>query len=100
MSPRSSCSSVSEDLFLREIGNSLTDGDAGLWRELNNTSLCTVFHLPVMDPSLDQENDDDRSGAHDVQYKGGHGVGVVGPVDGLVAAEESILVWLTDECKN
>ena len=53
-----------------------------------------------MDPSLDQENDDDRSGAHDVQYKGGHGVGVVGPVDGLVAAEESILVWLTDECKN
>ena len=59
-----------------------------------------VFHLPVMDPSLDEENDDDRSRAHDVQYKGGHGVGVVGPVDGLVAAEESILVWLTDECKN
>ena len=66
----------------------------------NEIILLRVFHLPVIDPSLDQENDDDRSGAHDVQYKGGHGVGVVGPVDGLVAAEESILVWLTDECKN
>ena len=54
-----------------------------------------------MNPSFDQENDNERRREADgVQGGGGHRVGVVGPVDGLVAAEESILVWYTNERKH
>ena len=54
-----------------------------------------------MNPSLDQENDNERRREADgVQGGGGHRVGVVGPIDGLVAAEESILVRLTNERKH
>ena len=59
------------------------------------------MYLPVINPTLDQENYEERCReANGVQRRGGHSVGVVGPVDGLVAAEESILVRFTNERKH
>ena len=58
-------------------------------------------YLPIINPSFDQEDyEERRRESNGVQCGGGHRVRVVGPIDGLVAAEESIYMRLTNERKH